>query len=455
MTRQPTPDILSDVLTNTQDDVTLAMGAQAQRVATVHIRLDGGTQPRAGIDQAVVDDYHSDMQAGAQFPPVELVYDGTNYWLWDGFHRFHALRKDGDRLIAANVRQGTRRDAVLLSVGANATHGFRRTNEDKRRSVLALLHDDEWRQWSDREIARRCAVSNQFVSNVRSGLSVNDGQMETRRVVRQGTEYDMAVPQRTAAPALASQGVKWASQVDLQLAIGDWLDAFDDPGAVLDELARDGQGSVLWEDVAGSMPVHREADLVVAIAAFRERMAATRKQLAKPDAKRPHVANNSGDNEWYTPQEFIDAAVAVMGQIDLDPASTATANTVVQAGTFYTIDDQALEREWHGAVWMNPPYSQPAINHFVNKLVEEYEAGRVTQAIVLVNNATETVWFNNLVYPASAVCFPVGRVRFWTPDRIAAPLQGQAIVYLGDNTDAFIAKFHQLGWTARIEEPCK
>lgn len=341
MTRLTTPDVMGEVLTGgAADDVAVAMGPQAQRVATVHIRLDGGTQPRAGIDQAVVDDYHSDMQAGAQFPPVELVYDGTDYWLWDGFHRFHALRKDGDRLIAVNVRQGTRRDAVLLSVGANATHGFRRTNEDKRRSVLALLEDEEWRQWSDREIARRCAVSNQFVSNVRSGLSVNDGQIETRRVVRQGTEYDMAVPQRTTAPALASQGAKWASQVDLQLAIGDWLDAFDDPGAVLDELARDGQGSVLWEDVAGSMPVHREADLVVAIAAFRERMAATRKQIDKPAAPvvqpnnddQPaitHTFINRGSNTWsfsfwlhrqwnrFTPEEQRRALVEFATQLEL------------------------------------------------------------------------------------------------------------------------------------------
>ncbi len=200
MARAATPDILAGLGQADDGGLAAAMGPQAERVATVKIRLDGGTQPRAGIDQAVVDDYYQDMANGAQFPPVELVYDGADYWLWDGFHRFAAFRRDGDRAIPAHVRQGTRRDAVLLSVGANATHGFRRTNADKRRSVMALLEDEEWRQWSDREIARRCAVSDRFVNNVRAQLSANGSQIETRRVERNGTEYTMTPAQRTPAP---------------------------------------------------------------------------------------------------------------------------------------------------------------------------------------------------------------------------------------------------------------
>lgn len=177
-------------------------GAQSQRISTVLIRLDGGTQPRAGIDQAMVEDYANDMANGAVFPPVELVYDGTDYWLWDGFHRFHAFRKDGDRAIPANVRQGTRRDAVLLSVGANATHGLRRTNADKRRSVLALLEDEEWLQWSDREISRRCAVSNRFVSDMRAELSPVNGSQVIERRGGDGKVYHFEnTAQRPAAPA--------------------------------------------------------------------------------------------------------------------------------------------------------------------------------------------------------------------------------------------------------------
>jgi hypothetical protein len=72
-----------------------------------------------------------------------VFYDGAEYWLADGFHRVHAAQKLRRLTIAADVRQGTRRDAVLLSARANAEHGLRRTNEDKRRAVLTLLADPE------------------------------------------------------------------------------------------------------------------------------------------------------------------------------------------------------------------------------------------------------------------------------------------------------------------------
>jgi hypothetical protein len=276
MTRQPTPDIMADVLTNTP----------VKTLAPADIRTDGGTQPRAEISNDLVTEYMDAMSAGAQFPPVVIYFDGSDYWLADGFHRLRALASLG-RPVLADVRQGTRRDAVLFSAGANATHGQRRTNADKRRAVLALLHDDEWQQWSDREIARRCAVHHDLVSTLRSDLSGGNRQIETRRVVRGGTEYDMAVPQRPSAPAQARQEPSHASQVDLQLAIGDWLDNFEDPGPILDELARDGQASILWEDLTASVPPCRAPDLIIAIAAFRQRMAATRKQLAKPDQPPP------------------------------------------------------------------------------------------------------------------------------------------------------------------------
>ena len=76
------------------------------------------------------------------------------------------------------MKQGDRRQAILFSVGANATHGLRRTNADKRRAVMRLLEDDEWKNWSDREIGRRTGVSNRFVSNLRADFTVNRSQSE-------------------------------------------------------------------------------------------------------------------------------------------------------------------------------------------------------------------------------------------------------------------------------------
>ena len=139
------------------------------------IKRDGGTQMRAGLDQPTVKEYADAMVSFGPraLPPLIVFYDGSNYWLADGFHRYAAL----EQVVGANgpvwcdVRAGTQRDAMLHAAGANASHGLRRTNSDKRRAVLALLQDPEWAQWSDGEIAKRCAVSQPFVSGLRKDFA--------------------------------------------------------------------------------------------------------------------------------------------------------------------------------------------------------------------------------------------------------------------------------------------
>jgi hypothetical protein len=138
-----------------------------------HIRTDGGTQPRVQLSEEAVADYAEALSEGAQLPPVTVYFDGSEYWLADGFHRFHAHRKIDALQILADVREGTRRDAVLHSVGANAAHGLRRSNADKRQAVETLLKDAEWSGWSNREIARACGVSDVFVGKVRESLTAN------------------------------------------------------------------------------------------------------------------------------------------------------------------------------------------------------------------------------------------------------------------------------------------
>lgn len=141
------------------------------------IRTDGGTQTRAGLSSSTLAEYALLLaESGGEWPfkdPIELFYDGHDYWLADGFHRVAACKQQARHTALANINQGTQRDAVLFSVGANADHGLPRSHEDKRRAVTRLLEDSEWSNWADREIARRCKTSAPFVGRLRKELTVN------------------------------------------------------------------------------------------------------------------------------------------------------------------------------------------------------------------------------------------------------------------------------------------
>lgn len=165
------------------------------------------------------------------------------------------------------------------------------------------------------------------------------------------------------------------------------------------------------------------------------------------EASKPHVAHNSTDNEWYTPAQYIEAAREVMGVIDLDPASNDFANETVKAEKYYSEEDDGLAQEWFGNIWLNPPYSTELIRKFADKLSES----AFEQAVVLVNNATETAWFEKLVSRASAIVFNKGRIKYRKRDgEHGAPLQGQAFIYYGDNPDKFLEVFSRFGWGARL-----
>ena len=160
----------------------------------------------------------------------------------------------------------------------------------------------------------------------------------------------------------------------------------------------------------------------------------------------PHVARGDSDVEWYTSATIIEAARAVMGGIDLDPASCAHAQAAVRASRYFDAATNGLLQEWAGRVWLNLPYARGLVDEFVDKLLA---SPAVTQAIVLANNATETQWGAALLQASAAVCFPTGRVHFDRGDSLStgAPVQGQMLVGMGPELDrnVFIKRFGMLG----------
>ena len=132
------------------------------------IRLDGGTQARASMHDEAIQEYADALSEGVKFPPVTLFSDHDCYWLGDGFHRVAAAELAGKKSVLADIKEGGLRDARLYAIGANLTHGIRRTNADKRLAVSLLLDDPEWSAWSNRKVAEVAGVSPDLVDRLRA-----------------------------------------------------------------------------------------------------------------------------------------------------------------------------------------------------------------------------------------------------------------------------------------------
>lgn len=154
----------------------------------------------------------------------------------------------------------------------------------------------------------------------------------------------------------------------------------------------------------------------------------------------------TGKTEWYTPKEHVERVRQVLGEIDLDPATCKGAQRIIRAKQHYTQDDNGLEHQWAGRVFLNPPFKMPLVKDFTGKLVDSIESGDVTAAVLLTNNATDTDWWQRATKAASGICFTDGRICFYDDSgESTSPTNGQTFCYYGDDPKHFRSIFADVG----------
>lgn len=326
---------------------------------------------------------------------VELDENGD---ILDGHHRVRAwqeLREEGIELAdyPRTIREGLSEEQKRNH--ARRLNAFRRqmSGLELQRLMLDMRQDGA----SYRQIAQATGVSAMTVYNTVKNAGV---QNYTPEIVNgsDGKQYAPTKPKVeywSPAPAL-------------------------DYEEQAEELAEDEEG---WTD--------GETELI-------------EKQLAAAidPSHRQSVHFSSDTPEHYTPREIIEAVIACMGAIDLDPCSNSYANPNVPATTHYTVEDDGLAQTWQGKVYMNPPYGRE-IGKWVAKLRDEYDCGNVTEAIALVPARTDTDWFDQLIDGYRLHCFVHGRLQFIGNDG-NAPFPS-ALVYLGDKPENFFYTFRSFG----------
>lgn len=218
-------------------------------------------------------------------------------------------------------------------------------------------------------------------------------------------------------------------------------------------------GTGIHIPVAQATPEHLKAAVTEET---YERMARQEQYIAdklETKSRREHaleVMNTSENNEWYTPERYVAAARALMGGIELDPATSEYANETVQAERIYTARDDGLAQDWTArSMWLNPPYGYAREGGVSNqelwtaRLIQEYQRGCVQEAVLLVNAVTDRQWFQPLWdYP---ICFTDHRIRFYgATGEPGSPTVGSVLVYFGTRHTAFVEQFRQFGVIVRV-----
>lgn len=168
---------------------------------------------------------------------------------------------------------------------------------------------------------------------------------------------------------------------------------------------------------------------------------------------------SSASVEWYTPAKYLDGVREVLGEIDLDPASSEEANKTVRARKIF--DDRGLELNWFGRVFLNPPYGVEKIeidgvqrrvslaSAFCYRAIDQYERRNIDACIMLVNSLHSQTWQRPLYdFP---ICFVDHRIQFVSGDGEANenPTFQNIFVYLGTDEIKFASVFTRFGYVMR------
>lgn len=270
--------------------------------------------------------------------------------------------------------------------------------------------------------------ANPFMLSYMRGTEYNDRK-------NQGIRNDITYPQNgeklKTSEVVAEEYSVSKNTIERDAQLTNAIDTIAETAPKLKAEILQGESGLTKQEV---LEVAKEPELIKAVAE-------TPKEERKQDGTF-HISNKN--NDWYTPLKYIDAARTVMGSIDTDPASSELAQQTVQATKFYTQETNGLLAEWSGNVWMNPPYSMPEIQNFIDKLLN---SDGVNEWIVLTNNSSDTSWFHKLLNCADLICFTKGRINFTdiTGTQGMATRQGQTFFYKGDNHKTFTQNFSKFG----------
>jgi hypothetical protein len=311
-------------------------------------------QPRATMNFIIVEDYAQAMKDGQIFPPLDVVFDGDIYWLWDGYHRRKAAEQIGLDEINVRVTDGDLGHAEWLALGANKTHGFRRKNEDKRRTVELALRHPKMKGQSLNFLSQHCGVSIGFVHKM--NVSFHGEKIESE-VTRNGTIYT----QNTANIGRKTTAANIPPQVKAQLPLTDIADNPDEL-TKLDKLPEETQVEVVEMIIEGGADNITEA----------------KNRIDNPDRQMKPKTNQSGDlyepkgyDACQTPAYAIDPLLPYLSRDWTIWEPAAGENNLVEAlyDTGYNTDQVVVSDilegqnffEFAPKYWdcliTNPPYS--------------------------------------------------------------------------------------------------